>query len=274
MSTDVNYNIKGTSDVPQQVDKAKKAMSSLDQTTAAVTKKFSEIGKDIFLGFFAPVMLIHQAIGAIGAAIEKAKQDAKDAVDFAAGVKLEDTNKSPVDLTTRYLAQKLQLDLRTETEKKQAALAKTTVTEEFLKKDQRGKMITQEFAPLLRDVETGLMPANVEGSLAMIGQVQERVFALVNEEMKKALADEKAKAEAEKQKTAKEPGLFAGDNATFGVGNSPQMNILNQQVELQKQANEYLAVIAAAANGPQDFTKDTTGGMASSVNYKDYSNIS
>lgn len=271
MSTDVNYSIKGTSDVPQQVDKAKKAMSSLEQTTATINKKFSEIGKDIFLGFFAPVMLIHQAINMIGAAIEKAKQDAKDAVDFAAGIKVEEVGKGPVDPTTRFLAQKLQLDIRTEAEKKQAALAKTTVTEEFLKKDPRGKMITQEYAPLLRDVETGLMPPNVEGNLAMLGQVQEKVFALVGEEMKKSLEAERAKGEAEKQKAAKEPGLFVGDNATFGVGNSPQMNILNQQVELQKQANEYLAVIAASINTPGDFTKDMSGGMTSQVNYKDYS---
>ena len=48
------------------------------------------------------------------------------------------------------------------------------------------------------------------------------------------------------------------------------MTMLNHQIELQKTANEYLAVIAAAAGTPGDFTKDQTGGMASQVNYKDY----
>jgi len=76
--------------------------------------------------------------------------------------------------------------------------------------------------------------------------------------------------EEEKKKSATPPGMFTGDNSVFGIGNSPQMNILNAQVELQKQANEYLAVIAASAGGPGDFTKDQTGGMASQVNYKDY----
>ena len=271
MSTDVNYNIKGTSDVPQQVDKAKKAMSSLDQTTQTISKKFSEIGKDIFLGFFAPVMLIHQAIGFISASIEKARQDAKDAVDFAAGIKIEDVNKSPVDLTTRYMAQKLQVDIRTEEEQKKAEKAKQVVVEEFLKRDPRGLAYYLQNAPV--NMETG-GPAVSESNFSTIKRVQEDIFKMVQEDMKKALEAEKAKAEEEKKKAAKEPGLFAGDNATFGVGNSPQMNILNQQVELQKQANEYLAIIAGAANGPDDFTKDTTGGMASQVSYKNYSNIS
>ena len=46
MAQNVEFNIKGTSDVPQQVDKAKKAMSELEKQTQAVTKKFTEFGKD------------------------------------------------------------------------------------------------------------------------------------------------------------------------------------------------------------------------------------
>ena len=49
MSQDVTYNIKGTSDVPQQTEKAKKAMSEMDKQAAAIGKKFSEAGKDLFL---------------------------------------------------------------------------------------------------------------------------------------------------------------------------------------------------------------------------------
>ena len=124
MAQVVEYQIKGTSDVPQQTEKAKKAMSELDKQTAAIGKKFTEIGKDLFLGFLAPMVLIREAIGFISQSIEKARQDAKDAVDFAAGVKFEDLNKSPVEQTTRYMAQKLQVDIRTEEEQKKAELAK------------------------------------------------------------------------------------------------------------------------------------------------------
>ena len=52
------------------------------------------------------------------------------------------------------------------------------------------------------------------------------------------------------------------------------MNLLNQQVELQKQANEYLAVIANAAGTTSDFTKDTSNGNASKNVYYDTTNVS
>lgn len=272
MSTDVNYSIKGTSDVPQQVDKAKKAMSEMDRQTQAIGKKFTEFGKDLFMGFLAPMVLVQQAVSFISASIAKARQDAKDAVDFAAGIKVEELSKSPVDATTRYMAQKLQVDIRTEKEQEQARKAKEVVVEEFLMRDPRGIEYYNKNAGI--NMETG-GPAISASNLAMLKRVQDDVFAIVQGDMKKAMEEEKAKAaadkaEAEKKKTAATIGVFTGDNAVFGVGNSPQMNLLNQQIELQKTANEYLAVIAAAAGSPGDFTKDQTGGMASQVNYKDY----
>lgn len=274
MSTDVNYSIKGTSDVPQQVDKAKKAMSEMDRQTAAIGKKFTELGKDLFMGFLAPMVLIREAISFITGSIEKARQDARDAVDFAAGIKLEELDKSPVEATTRYLSQKLQVDIRTEEEIEKAEKAKEKVVEEFLRRDKRGKAITQEFAPTLRDPETGMLPYDVEYDLAKLSHVQQKVFALVNEEMKKAMEKERGAAESDKQKAAKELGVFAGDNSVFGVGNSPQMNLLNQQIELQKMANEYLAVIAAASGTPTDFTKDQSNGNASKNVYYQTTNVS
>jgi hypothetical protein len=265
MAQVVEYQIKGTSDVPQQTEKAKKAMSEMEKQTAAIGKKFTEIGKDLFMGFLAPMVLIQQAVSFISQSIEKARQDAKDAVDFAAGIKFEEIKTSPVDQTTRYMAQKLQVDLRTEKEKEQATLAREVVTEEFLKRDPRGRQY------FFKEAATGDEgPGMSEASLSKFKYVQDAVAKIVEDDMKKALAAEKAKTEEEKKKSANPPAMFAGDNSVFGIGNSPQMNILNAQVELQKQANEYLAVIAASAGGQADFTKDQTGGMASQVNYKDY----
>ena len=269
MSQDVTYNIKGTSDVPQKTEKAKKAMSDMDKQAAAIGKKFSEAGKDLFLSFLAPVALIHTAISFIGDAIAKARQDAKDAVDFAAGVKLEDINKSPVDVTTRYMAQKLKVDIRTEEEQKNAERARREVVREFLVRDPRGQEYYRRNAPI--DTETGA-PGVSERILSGYKSVQEDIMKMNEEDMKKALAAEQQKTQDEKNK--KEPSLFAGDNSTFGVGLSPQMNLLNQQVELQKQANEYLAIIANANGLPTDFTKDTSNGNASKNVYYDTTNVS
>jgi len=274
MSTDVNYSIKGTSDVPQQVDKAKKAMSEMDRQTQAIGKKFTEFGKDLFMGFLAPMVLVQQAVSFISGAIAKARQDAKDAVDFAAGIKVEELKASPVDPTTRYMAQKLQVDLRTEKEKEQAATARETVTEEFLKRDPRGRQY------FFKEAATGDEgPGMSEAALAKFKYVQDAVAKIVEADMKKALKEEQDKAaadkaEAEKKKAAATVGVFAGDNSVFGVGNSPHMTMLNHQIELQKTANEYLAVIAAAAGTSSDFTKDQTNGNASKNVYYQTTNVS
>jgi len=274
MSTDVNYSIKGTTDVPQQVDKSKKAMTDLERQTAAIQKKFGDFGKDLFMSFFAPMVLIHQAVNFISGAIAKARQDAKDAVDFAAGIKVEELKASPVDPTTRYMAQKLQVDLRTEKEKEQAATARETVTEEFLKRDPRGRQY------FFKEAATGDEgPGMSEAALAKFKYVQDAVAKIVEADMKKALKEEQDKAaadkaEAEKKKAAATVGVFAGDNSVFGVGNSPHMTMLNHQIELQKTANEYLAVIAAAAGTSSDFTKDQTNGNASKNVYYQTTNVS
>ena len=267
MSTDVNYSIKGTSDVPQQVDKAKKAMSEMDRQTQAIGKKFTEFGKDLFMGFLAPMVLVQQAVSFISGAIAKARQDAKDAVDFAAGIKVEELSKSPVDATTRYMAQKLQVDIRSEKEREQAEVARREVVREFLIRDPRGQEYYRQNAPI--DTETGGYGIS-ERTMAGYKSVQEAVFAMVGEEMKKALKEEQAAAKEKQKEGAKPAQVFAEANATFGVGNSPQMNLLNEQVELQKQANQYLEMIALASKAGADFTKDQTGGMASQVNYRDY----
>ena len=268
MSQDVTYNIKGTSDVPQQTEKAKKAMSEMDKQAAAIGKKFTEAGKDLFLSFLAPVALIHQAISFIGDAIAKSRQDAKDAMDFAASVKLEDIDKSPVDKITRFLAQKLKVDIRTEEEQKNAERARREVTREFLVRDPRGQEYYRKNAPV--DLASGMQES--AAILSFNKDTQDAVFKMAAEDAKKALAAEQQKAQDEKNK--KEPALFAGDNSTFGVGLSPQMNLLNQQVELQKQANEYLAIIANASGTSSDFTKDTSNGNASKNVYYDTTNVS
>jgi hypothetical protein len=269
MSQDVTYNIKGTSDVPQQTEKAKAAMSDLDRQAAAINRKFSDVGKDLFMSFAAPMVLIHQAIGFIGDAIAKSRQDAKDAMDFAASVKLEDIDKSPVDKITRFMNQKLKVDLRSEKEVQQAETSKRKVVAAFLERDPRGQEYYRKNVGI--NDETGGFAMD-EKSFAVFKGVQDDIMKMNEADMKKALADEMQKSQDEKNK--KDPALFAGDNSTFGVGLSPQMNLLNQQVELQKQANEYLAIIANASGTTSDFTKDTSNGNASKNVYYDTTNVS
>jgi len=65
------------------MDKAKAATSGFQNQLNDIGKKFSNSFKDIALGFIAPMILIQSAISFISAAIAKAKQEAKEAYDFA-----------------------------------------------------------------------------------------------------------------------------------------------------------------------------------------------
>lgn len=84
MSQSLELNIKTTSDVPAAMEKAKVATVSFAKQVEDIQKKFSTAFKDIFLGFTAPMVLLQGAIQAISAAMEKAKQDAKEGIDLIA----------------------------------------------------------------------------------------------------------------------------------------------------------------------------------------------
>jgi hypothetical protein len=84
MSRKMEYELKGKSDVEQVTGRAKKSMSQLDSTMAAVNKKFSEIGKDLFNRFLAPVMLIDKAINVLTDSIAKMTATAAEGIDSIA----------------------------------------------------------------------------------------------------------------------------------------------------------------------------------------------
>jgi hypothetical protein len=285
MSTDVNYSIKGTTDVPQQVDKSKAAMSSFERQSAAVQKKFSEFGKDVFMSFAAPMVLLHSAINFISASIENRKRQVQEALDFAntAEAKLYASNQEIEAAQRRKEQQKAEED------KKTAEKMKLEARTQFFTESPEGRAMVDRILTQQSIGMSGMSAGTGMGSMGGQGvrlTVEDVAKSLAesNEKMSpkmqaafdkffSATAEQRAKKEAEdaaSKQASKVPQLFAGDNSVFGIGNSPQMNILNAQVELQKQANEYLAVIAASAGGQADFTKDQTGGMASQVNYKDY----
>ena len=232
MGRKLDWELSGKSDVPEKMAKAKASMEGLEGAANGLSKKFREAFKDIALGFIAPMVLVQQAISFISDSIAKARQDAKDAVDFAAGIKAEDLSKSPVDATTRYLAQKLQVDILTEKEQEQAKKAKQVVTEEFLMRDPRGMEYYNKNAGL--NMETG-GPAVSASNLAMLKRVQDDVFAMVQGDMNKALKDEQDKAAAAKAKETPSAakGMEVGSNVV-GVGMSPQLEALNRSVAIQE----------------------------------------
>ena len=84
MSRKMEYELKGKSDVEQVTGRAKKSMSQLDSTMAQVNKKFSEIGKDLFMRFLAPVLLIDKAINLLTDSIAKMTATAAQGIESIA----------------------------------------------------------------------------------------------------------------------------------------------------------------------------------------------
>jgi hypothetical protein len=288
MSTDVNYSIKGTTDVPQQVDKSKKAMSDFERQTAQVQKKFGDFGKDVFMSFFAPMVLLHSAINFVSAAIEARKREVKEALDFAstAEAKLY-ASQQEIEAAQRRKDQQ-----KAEADKKVAEEMKLQARIQFFKETPEGRAMSDK---VLAQQGLGMSAMSAGAGMGSMGGQGVRLtledvaegLAKSNEKMSPQLqaafdkffgaaAEQRAakKAEEDVAKAGAKAAIFTGDNATFGVGNSPQMNLLNQQVELQKMANEYLAVIAAASGSSSDFTKDQSNGNASKNIYYQTTNVS
>ena len=139
MAQSLEVNIKTTSDVPQAMDKAKAATSGFQNQLNDIGKKFSNSFKDIALGFIAPMILIQSAISFISAAIAKAKQEAKDAYDFA--VKGE---SKYLDQTTIKLAQDRRAKEDDEKEQEMAKKAKQEELEAELKTREQRTSIADE----------------------------------------------------------------------------------------------------------------------------------
>jgi len=81
MSRVMEYQLKGKSDVEQVTGRARKSMEQMNTTVAAMNKKFSEIGKDLFMRFLAPVVLIDKGINLLTSSIEKMTATAEKGID-------------------------------------------------------------------------------------------------------------------------------------------------------------------------------------------------
>lgn len=81
MARTVEYHLKGKSDVEQVTGRAKASMGQLNTTLTAVNKKFSEIGKDLFMRFLAPVLLIDKAFSMLTESIKKMTATAEEGID-------------------------------------------------------------------------------------------------------------------------------------------------------------------------------------------------
>jgi len=85
MSNVIKFSINGDTNAEQVTEKVKKSISTLEKNIEGVEQRFKNFGKDLFLSFAAPMVLLNAAMSSISAAIEKNRQAVQDAKAVAEG---------------------------------------------------------------------------------------------------------------------------------------------------------------------------------------------
>jgi hypothetical protein len=237
MAQSLEVNIKTTSEVPQAMEKAKSATVSFGKQLEDIQKKFSTAFKDIALGFVAPMVMLNAAINFISAAIEKRKQDIKDAYDFA--VKAE---SKYLDAETVLLAKQRSGREQEQKEKEMAKTARITEFTKFLEQPGMRDKVAEEIGGFRGfRIKTGI-DANAAEDLAKDADVQ----AVIARMIAPAIAASKKASEASVDTKVKSADFKTpeGFGNVIGVGPNPVMEAMNAQLEEQKKTNTILEKIA------------------------------
>jgi hypothetical protein len=259
MAQSLELNIKTTSDVPQAMDKAKAATVGFAKQMDDIKKKFSTSFKDIFLGFFAPMVLLQSAISSVSGAIEDARRRAQEGLDL-----LAKGDSMFVSSHERRMAMYFKERQEREKESESAKEGRAESTKMFLETTPEGQklldqlrrenmanyLINPRFTANMasrEDVQKRALEAfsgSDEGKAAIQWEETQRKQKLAAERIRKE--EEEAKVKAAKQ-TGKE-GLSAPNSMSgniIGVGSNPVVIALQEQQAIQREQLAYLQIIAS-----------------------------
>lgn len=243
---DLKIGISTSTDVEQATKKTTGAVTSMAKQVEDIQKKFSTAGKDIFLGFFAPMAILQATISFISEKIAKAKQDAKDGLNLLAEGKsaFATTEESKAAAFFKRRAE-------IEEEKRLIAKGRQEITQQLLTSQEgRGLALPREATDLLK----------AGGSISKVAEmksVQDAALEFYKNtpEGRKILEGIAAKPEDQKAGTFKGPEGFSN---VVGVGPNPVVEAMSAQLEELRQQTALLQRIAAPAGfTAQDFTKGT-----------------
>lgn len=79
MSNVIKFSINGDTNAEQVTEKVKKSVSALEKNIEGIENRFKSFGKDLFLSFAAPMVLLNSAMNMISSAIEKNRQKVEEA---------------------------------------------------------------------------------------------------------------------------------------------------------------------------------------------------
>lgn len=270
MSNSVKFSVDGDTNVEQVTDKVKKSISTLEKNIQGVESKFKSFGKDLFLSFAAPMVLLNSAMNMISSAIEKNQQKVQDARDLA--------TKGESKFVTSGQTQLARENARREQEKKERELAKVGAEAETKKAMEEGGFMgfggegdaiisefmkrKQSFGGFLEGVGMYLGINDAAGNEEIQKIAQERSAArdaekygpeiAAKKKEEEALAAQKAAAEAQvaaKKEVDSMSTTFKGPEGfgnVIGVGANPVLEAMNSQLEEQRTANRLLEQLVSS----------------------------
>ena len=280
MSNVIQFSINGDTNAEKVTDRVKQSVSTLEKNMQGIENKFKSFGKDLFLSFAAPMVILNQAINMISSAIEKSRQEVRDALADAEKGENKYLRAGTVT-SAREVAQRKQDAL----DRKNAKLAATALAEEQMAEGgvmgfggEGDKALTQYLMESTGGVD--YLIRNAKASAMFFGGtpddeefqkvLEKRSAARVADspETKAAEAAQKQKEVAEKQSDAQKAldsrsktfGGAEGFSNVVGVGANPVLTAISAQLDEQRKQTAILQQIAMSGSyTPPDFTKVETG---------------
>jgi hypothetical protein len=287
MSNIIKFSINGDTNADQVTEKVKKSVSTLEKNMEGVQARFKNFGKDLFLSFAAPMVLLNSAMNAISSAIEKNRQAVQDAKAVAEGGgnrymregtvgSAQEAARRRQDALDRKNAKLAAEALAEEqggeggfagigTEADKAMLQYAKEGEGFFGKMGRGANAALMFLRLRDYEENEEMQQVLEKRSAARVSSDPEMIAKKNAEAAVAKQKEAAESQIQAQKTLDVQGKSAlagaeGFSNVVGVGANPVLAAVTAQLDEQRKQTFLLQQIAMGGSyTPPDFTKQQTG---------------
>lgn len=284
MSNVIQFSINGDTNAEKVTDRVKQSVSALEKNMQGIESKFKSFGKDLFLSFAAPMVILNQAINMISGAIEKSRQEVRDALADA-----EKGENKYMRAGTTASAREVAARRQDALDRKNAKLAAEALAEEQLKESGEGDAaITQyeeegakigKWEAFKRDMK-GMLFWSGLSSMSTDTEMQDVLERRAQARMANS-PEAKAQEAAAKQKEAAESQIKAqkdvdkmsttfkgpeGFSNVVGVGANPVLEAMSSQLEEAKRTNELLAqlVTPSRTNGWLDAPAGATSTAAPS----------
>lgn len=252
MANDVTVNINAETNVPEAADKSKKAMSQMENAMNGINKKMESFGKDLILSYLAPMVLLNKAFDYVSQKIEENKQKAKEAMDFAAKGESKELEPAFVRIAQDKAKREKEAD-----EKEKSKISRSEGARDFIENatDADMERLYKRLGPGSRIL------------LNIPGPVDANKFTAVQD----AVRDIKNADILREQEARSKQGIdtMAVQNAVFGMGSSPIIASMQEQLDVQRQQADTLRRIEERLPPKEeDYTKNTGSTYKPTISFR------